>query len=137
MADLDPETRERRRRAFRRYFLLETPGWVISAIVLGLLVRFEKLSVPIALGLFALWVAKDFALYPLLRIAYEDSNPHPSAKLVGALGTAKQRLDPEGYVQVGSELWRARVARDARPVESGDAVRVVEVQDLTLRVEAA
>ncbi len=36
-----------------------------------------------------------------------------------------------------AELWRAVVPRDAAPVEAGAAVRVLEVRELTLHVEAA
>jgi membrane protein implicated in regulation of membrane protease activity len=130
-------TSERDRRAFRKYFLLELPGWILAASVLTGLVMWEALSQPVALGLFGLWVAKDFALYPLLRSAYEDSSRDGTHTLIGALGTAKDRLDPEGYVRVGSELWHARIDREAAPVEPGSEVRVREVKQLTLWVEAA
>jgi membrane protein implicated in regulation of membrane protease activity len=126
-----------RHSAFRKYFLLELPGWILAASVLTALVIWEALSRSVAVGLFALWVAKDFALYPLLRAAYEDSSRDGTHSLIGALGTAKDRLDPDGYVRVGSELWHARIDRDAEPVEPGAAVRVREVELLTLRVEAA
>ena len=125
------------RSPFLKYLLLEIPGWVFASGVLGFFVWRGDLSVPLAALLFSLWVAKDFALYPVLRIAYEDGTPHGAGDLVGALGTARERLDPEGYVRVGSELWRAVLARGHDPVEAGAAVRVVEVRDLTLRVEPA
>jgi len=53
--------------------------------------------------------------------------------LVGAVATARDRLDPEGYVRIGHELWRARVRGGA--VEKGGAVRLLEVRGLTLVVE--
>ena len=126
-----------RRRAFRKYFLLELPGWVLAGSLLTALVMWGSISRPVALGLFAVWVAKDFALYPLLRTAYEDSSRDGTHTLIGALGTAKDRLDPQGYVRVGSELWHARVERDAPPIEAGEKVRVREVEQLTLWVEPA
>ncbi len=55
--------------------------------------------------------------------------------MVGALGTARERLDPAGYVRVGAELWRAEVSREHAPVESGAVVRVRAVRNLTLYVE--
>ena len=125
------------RSPFGRYLLLEAPGWVLAAVVLGVFVWMQELSLRTAGFFFALWVAKDFALYPLVRRAYEEGNPSGTDGLVGALGTAKERLDPEGYVRVGSELWRAVVERDAGPVEAGAAVRVLEVRELTLHVEPA
>jgi len=120
-----------------KYVALEAPGWALAGCVLAFFVWREDLSRPLALLLLALWVAKDFALYPLLRSAYEDGRPDGAGGLVGALGTARERLDPEGYVRVGSELWRAVVARGQAPVEAGSAVRVLEVRNLTLTVERA
>ena len=125
------------RSPFLKYVLLELPGWVIAGVILGFFVWREDLSTQVAALLFSLWVAKDFALYPLVRRAYEDGNPSGTDGLVGALGTAKERLDPEGYVRVGSESWRAVLPRDAAPVEAGGTVRVLDVRDLTLFVEAA
>ncbi len=128
---MDPETQ----RAFRKYFLLELPGWGLAAAVLSTLVMLEQVTTPVALGLFGLWVAKDFALFPLLRRAYEDSSRDGTHTLIGALGTAKDRLDPTGYVRVGSELWQARIERDASPIEPGEKIRVRSVEQLTLWVE--
>jgi len=125
------------RSPFRTYLMLETPGWVLAGAVLGFFVWREDLTPWVAGLLFALWVLKDFVLYPALRIAYEEGSPNGADGLVGELGTARERLDPEGYVRVGSELWRAVLARGAEPVEAGDSVRVLQVRDLTLHVEAA
>ena len=122
---------------FAKYLLLELPGWAIGSVVLALLAKTDSLSWRIAGLLLALWVAKDFALYPVLRIAYEHGTPDGTGSLIGALGVAREPLDPEGYVAVGSELWRARVTADAAPVETGAKVRVLEVRNLLLLVEQA
>jgi len=54
--------------------------------------------------------------------------------LLGALGTAKERLDPTGTVFVQGTLWSAR---SATPIEAGATVHVVGVQGLKLIVEKA
>jgi membrane-bound ClpP family serine protease len=82
-----------------------------------------------------IWVLKDLALYPFVRKAYEPRSGGGADALLGAVATARDRLDPEGYVHVKHELWRARVRGGA--IEKGEAVRVVEVQGLTLVVEPA
>jgi membrane protein implicated in regulation of membrane protease activity len=105
--------------------------------VLIALVRIWGLSPRTALLLFAFWVIKDMAMYPLLRKAYAGGEHDAGEALVGAIGTARERLDPDGYVRIGSELWRAEVPREHAPVESGAAVRVCAVRNLTLRVEPA
>src|SRR5262245_10269524 len=107
------------RSPFTRYLLLEIPGWVVAAVVLALLERAGEIEPRTAALLLAVWIAKDFALYPVLRVGYTPSPPDGSASLVGALGTAQDRLDPAGWVRVGSELWQAELAAGQAPVEPG------------------
>jgi membrane protein implicated in regulation of membrane protease activity len=56
--------------------------------------------------------------------------------LVGESGVVTERCDPRGRVKIKGELWRAE-ALTADPIEAGAAVRVVAVDDLTLRVTPA
>jgi membrane protein implicated in regulation of membrane protease activity len=118
-----------------KYLLFQLPGMALAGIALVVLVRVWDLSPGAALLLFAFWVAKDFAMYPLLRNAYAGGRHDAGEALVGAIGTTRERLDPAGYVRVGAELWRAEVSPDRAPVESGAAVRVCSVRNLTLQVE--
>jgi membrane-bound serine protease (ClpP class) len=55
--------------------------------------------------------------------------------LIGAIGTVRQPLAPEGYVFVEGELWRA--TSPAGPLEPGTSVRVIAVNGLTLTVMPA
>lgn len=55
--------------------------------------------------------------------------------LIGAVGTVRQPLDPEGYVFVEGELWRA--SSPAAPLEPGARVRVIAVDGLHLTVMPA
>jgi len=52
--------------------------------------------------------------------------------LVGAVGEAKTRLEPQGYVYVQGELWSA--ISENGFIEPGTKVRVIGMQDLTLLV---
>jgi membrane-bound serine protease (ClpP class) len=52
--------------------------------------------------------------------------------MLGALGTAKGRLDPSGTVFVQGTLWNAQ---STVPIEAGATVRVVRVEGLKLTVE--
>ena len=129
-------TRTTRRTAatFGRYLVLQLPGSVIAAGVLALLVHNEKISSPIAYGLFALWVVGEVAMFPIMRVAYERGATHTGIEaMLGATGAAVTDLDPEGSVQLGAERWRA-VSADER-IAAGSAVRVREVRNLTLVVE--
>lgn len=119
-----------------RYAAFQLPGAVGVALLLVALVRWFDLSPRTAFLLLALWVLKDAVMFRFVRRAYEARGGRGGAEaLVGALGTAQERLDPEGWVQVGHERWRARV-RGGR-IERDAAVRVREVRGLVLVVEAA
>jgi membrane-bound serine protease (ClpP class) len=54
--------------------------------------------------------------------------------IVGAIGRATEALEPEGWIFVWGERWRARAAR---PVAAGQAVRVTGSEGLVLLVEPA
>ncbi len=124
------------RRVFFRYLAFEAPSWVLLAAVLVVLVRVWDLSLALAALVLALWIVKDLALFPVLRIAYEPAGGSGGAEnLIGALAIVSADLDPEGWVRIGAERWRARVSREHAPVPSGTAVRVTAVDGLLLRVE--
>jgi membrane-bound serine protease (ClpP class) len=53
-------------------------------------------------------------------------------RLVGAVGVARSRLDPEGMVYVQGEMWSA-VADDG-PIADGQSVRVIALEGLRVRV---
>jgi membrane-bound ClpP family serine protease len=125
-------------RVFARYLAFEAPSWALLAAVLAVLVRGWDLSWSVAALVLGLWVLKDLALFPVLRIAYEPAGGSGGAEsLLGALGTVTAELAPEGWVRIGAERWRARVSRQHAPVSVGAAVRVVAVEGLLLRVEPA
>lgn len=124
------------RRVFLRYLAFEAPSWVLLAAVLGVLMVVWDLSLALAALVLALWIVKDLALFPILRIAYEPAGGSGGAEnLIGALGIVSADLDPEGWVQIGPERWRARVSREQAPVPVGTQVRVTAVDGLLLRVE--
>lgn len=54
--------------------------------------------------------------------------------MIGELGEVVEDVSPDGIVQIRGALWRARVNR-ATPVESGEQVKVVEIDGLWLQVE--
>ncbi len=124
-----------RGRVLAKYVLLQVPGWCIVGLALAGLARWEKLAPGTALVLFALWVAKDFLLYPLVRGAY---GPGPGASATPALGAravAEQGLAPDGWVRLGAELWRAELRGGSGRVAPRSVVRVVAVIGMTLIVD--
>ena len=54
--------------------------------------------------------------------------------MIGALGVARDDVDPEGVVVIDGAPWRARTHR-ATPISEGDPVRVMALEGLILTVE--
>ena len=87
-------------------------------------------------GLFVGLVVKDFIWYPSMRTAYESNVRTGAEQLTDAQGVVQTELNPQGYVQVRGELWRAEVEHDAAPIARGSPVRVQAARGLTLIVTA-
>jgi len=124
-----------RRSTLAKYVALQVPGAFFVGSGLLAAVSLFEFSVPLAALIFLLWIAKDAAMYPIVRVAYEPSNPDATIHMIGQLGTVLSRIDPEGWVRIGSERWQARKSGETPPIEAGAAVRVVAVRGLTLEVE--
>ena len=56
--------------------------------------------------------------------------------MIGALGVARDAVDPEGVVVIDGAPWRARTHR-ATPIATGDPVRVMALEGLILTVGPA
>jgi len=103
---------------------VHVPAWVIVAVL-------------------GVWILKDIILYPWLWRAYAYPDTDPLSELVGMEATAMETLNPEGFVRVHGELWKARLAPTTpggspgkRPVlPRGERATVVGVRSSTLLVE--
>ena len=56
---------------FARFLAFEAIGWLVAGALLVWLVGADIVPAWAGALLFAVWVAKDFALYPLTKRAYE------------------------------------------------------------------
>jgi membrane protein implicated in regulation of membrane protease activity len=117
-----------------KYVLLQVPSWLVVGCLLAAAVQWWDLSTRLAWVLFAAWLVKDAALFPVLRSAYEPGDEGGAAALVGSRAVANGSLDPGGYVLLGAERWRAELADGHAPLPRGAAVRVRAVRGLTLVV---
>ncbi len=117
--------------SFWRYTAFQVPGWVIASVGGWLLHRWLEVPVWVASGILVVWVIKDYALYPVLRSAYDLDHTRPIDRLVGEYGTASDRLSPSGYVRVRGELWRAT---SVNIIMKGDHVEVIGLDGSTLVV---
>ena len=128
----------RRRSIFARYLLMQIPSGFAVALGLWAFVHWGPLTPTIASILFVVWVMVEIALFPVLRIGYETGGQQAGVEaIIGAVGKVSQDLDPEGFVQLGHERWRALAATGPLPIKAGTRVRIREVRHLTLVVEPA
>ena len=120
--------------ATQRYILLQIPGLALAGLVAYWLVREELIPIGGAWALVILWILKDAAFYPLVRKAYGNSPGRHVGReyLEGSVVVVEERLDPDGWVRLRGERWKARASRGA--LEPGDRARVLVVRDLTLEL---
>ena len=123
--------------ALLRYTLFQIPDLILLSLALAAAARWWGLPLSTSFLIVGLWIVKDVLLYPILKVAYQTEGPNASDRLSGAIGIAKEALDPRGYVRVGSELWRAELRGARTSVGAGERVRVIEVRGLELLVEAS
>ena len=119
-----------------RYIAFQLPSWLVVAFIAMALDIWSELPRPLLIGAFALFLVKDFVIYPWVRSAYEHTEHDPGSEMLAARGVVIVSLDPVGWVQVGSERWRAETVDDAAPLAPGTAVEVSRVRGHTLLVVA-
>ena len=119
---------------FRRYLLIQVPGWVLAAVVLYALHVWLNLPAWAVIGLLAADIVKDFLLYPFLRRAYETTEATGAEGLAGEIGVVQEPVDPRGYVLVRGELWQAKAASGDPAIPEGSRIRVESARGMTLVV---
>jgi len=121
-------------RVLLRYAAFQLPG--IAMMSLGVVVAHTWFDVPahVCFGALGLWIVKDMVMFPFVRKAYEPGDGRLPRDVNGAIGTAHEDLAPSGYVNIGSELWRAECEPEHAPISKGEPVRVVAVRGLTVTV---
>jgi membrane protein implicated in regulation of membrane protease activity len=105
------------------------------SLVVWLLLNWAIVPLWVGAGSFAVWVLKDLALYPWVRRAYEVEANTGTQSLIGAKAIAQERLDPEGYVKLNGELWKARVHPPGDAIAPQAVVKVQAARGMTLIVE--
>jgi membrane-bound serine protease (ClpP class) len=112
----------------------------VAAFIIGALILFNtdefayQLPWPSIIGIpVALVVVLAFAI----RKAWQARRAKPvtgQEGLVGAIGTVKAALEPEGSVFVWGERWQA-TSSDGQPIPTGARVKVAAVDGIRLKVE--
>ena len=117
----------------------------IGSFIVGALVlfnspnvpQFQRVSVPLVIAVSViLGICFAIILGFVLR-AQKAPLRLGQETLVGAVGTAKGKIDPHGQVQLKSELWSADLAEGAESIQSGEKVVVVALEGLHVKVRKA
>ena len=123
-------------KTFFRYLLFQIPQWFVLALFLWLLVNQAAVPQWASEAFFIFWVVKDLAIYPWVWRGYETNAKTGTEELIGTKGLAQEPLDPEGYVKIRGELWKARADPPDRIITAQSTVRVRSAVGMTLIVEA-
>ena len=117
-----------------RYWAFQTPGIVLFGIAAWWVRGWLGWPEWTAFAAIASWIVVDMVMYPFVKASYGPHGRGGAADLVGATGTASEILNPEGYVRVAHELWRAELLPGHDPIPAGERVLVRSLHGLTLVV---
>ncbi|MCP5066886.1 MAG: hypothetical protein GY946_09990 [bacterium] len=122
-------------RVLLRYIAFQLPGLAVFSLGATAAVEWMELPLNVALTAVGLWMVKDAVMFRFVRKAYEPGDGRTPRDVRDCRGVATEEIGPEGYVRIGSELWRARVTEGCPPIAEGGAIRVLEVRGLTVVVD--
>ena len=122
-------------RIILRYSLLQLPATIMVALTV-LLVDHYWIKLPqwFIWAFIGAWLLKDAALYPVFWRAYAPADKDQRLSMIGRSGRAIEAIDPEGYVRVQGELWKATAASGHQTIQKGQTVLVSGIQGLLLTV---
>lgn len=118
-----------------RYFLIQVVSFIVFVLILFLIHYWVAYPFWVDTVLVIAWVVKDVLLFPFTWRAYDWEHNRPHSGLVGFIGDTREGLDPEGYIMVRGELWKACSMREGDVIETGTPVIVRDIKGLTLIVE--
>ena len=116
----------------------------VASFIAGALILFNssvtptslRVPVPLIVGTGIVFGALFFAIMWVALRARHAPIRTGEESLIGKTGTAKTSVDDAGgQVQLMSELWSAEAVEGSEKIRKGDAVEVVEVKGLRLKVK--
>ncbi len=125
--------------AFRilgRYALLQLPMIIFLIFAFLLSKQYESVLEIYILIFMGIWIIKDIALYPVVWQAYDAKLQKAKHTMSGLSGICIETLNPDGYVHVRGERWRARIKEPHQTIQKGERVYVDDNEGLTLLVRA-
>lgn len=123
----------RRVRSTRTYVLMELGELLLIIVLLIVISRFIYIPLWIAIAIPTGKLLKFVLVYPLIRRSFKQPIYSGPESLIGRRGLAAESLDPEGYVSIRGELWKALT--DGTPISAGAKVEVCELEGTKLVVK--
>ena len=90
---------------------------------------------PLLFSLIALAAPALALLAYVIQHSRQEKKSGRPLRLVGSVASVERTLDPEGFVMVSGELWRARVRGGGRVARGSANVRVVGARGCVVEVE--
>ncbi len=118
-----------------KYTFIHLAELSLLGITLIVISHFIGIPIWLVVTILALWIVKDIVLFPRVWRAYAFDDTNPMRRLIGLEATVMDSLDPDGYVRVEGELWKAEIRNPLYPAKRGDRTRVVDTKGMTLIVE--
>jgi membrane protein implicated in regulation of membrane protease activity len=115
--------------------LFQIPQWFFLALFLWFLADRNAVPLWASRGFFVIWIVKDLVIFPWVRRAYANDAKTGTEELIGANAIAQERLNPEGFVKINGELWKARIDPVDQTVSPNSILKVRAANGLTLIVE--
>ncbi|HNQ01343.1 MAG TPA: NfeD family protein [Syntrophales bacterium] len=123
-----------KRSVLLKYAVYQIPDTALAFLVLWILVEWAGVSLWLAFGLACLWILKDILIFPLLWHSFAEADPANVHGLVGEEGVVMETCDPQGYVRVRGETWKAASEEQGAAIDAGVRVVVTGNKGLTLYV---
>lgn len=124
-------------RVYLRYTLFQIPGLILIAALLWWLNQRFPIPLFYICTLIGFWLLKDIAIFPFVWNSYDIRSGNVLEKMIGKTGTAVDDINPEGYVRIRGEMWKAEILPGNFAVNKGDRVVVTGVDSLLLTVRKA
>lgn len=120
-------------RSMKTYILLELGELLLIVVVLIVVSRFIHIPLWLAIAITAGKFLKFIIVCPFVRRSLRQPILSGIESLIGARGLAIRDLDPEGYVTVQGELWKAVV--NSAKIPAGVEIEVCGLDETKLVVK--
>ena len=97
--------------------------------------EFQRVSVPLVIGVSLATAASFLVIVSFAIRALRVPISMGQESIIGKTGLAYTALNPNGQVQVASELWSAELAEGEAPIDKNERVQVVRTEGLRLIVK--